>query len=247
MEILFQGLICHARVRDPADNIERQIAVLMNAPGHRPVFTVANTDIEAATNAPPIGSGPGVTCFGARDRIETNLGSGLSTVSLPNVPRLTDSRIASGGGAPNNVHPAVLGRNPNAAFHAYLELPVNGTLNELDLWEDQASFNGVAFGCIARTTIYSIATGANVIFEIRGRQLVVKPNARLILRNTSILGGGPPHPHFPEYKTFFLPPAAQVWPPIRTTVCPNGSPPPLLPACTGLIDLDVDCSNTQFP
>ena len=248
MEILFQGLICHARVRDPDDNIERDLAVLMGATGHRPILTVPNAFVDPSTTAPAIGNGIGVTCYGARDRVETNLPSGLSTISLPHVPRLSDPRIATGGGAPTTPHPNIRRRRADPKFHAYLELPAGGTVEELDFYLDSVAFNGHSFGCIARTTIYRKATSSNVTFRIRGKIVVVSPNARLFLTNASLAGGGAPaHPHFPEYRTFFDPQATTVWPPIATGTCESGSAPDPLPSCTGPIDLDVDCSNTQFP
>lgn len=248
MELQFQGLIVHARVTDPDDGIERQIAVLMAAPAHVPFVSLDPSHVREGTDAHGKCE-EDVCCFTLKDRVTSNLGSGLAKkVDLPSVPKL--KKVASGGGAPDTPKENVKKRKPDTKFHAYVELPPGGDLVELDYFATQVAFNGTSFGCIARTVRYVVpASGGDVTFLINGKKLIVADDAVLYIQNASLKGSSaPPHPHFPEYCEFFEPKATAIHSPDKTgqPECrkPLGEP---LPSCSGPISLDVDCSNSQFP
>jgi hypothetical protein len=253
MQLQFQGLIVHARVIDPRDGIERQIAVLMAAPEHKPIVAIRDDHIDfTKTKVTRIGHVNGVSCYALKDCVTTNSSGLAKKVHLPSVPKLGD--VSSGGGSPLNPKDSVKMRTPDPHFHAYVELPPGGDLEELDYFKVEVDFNGVSFGCIARTVRYDVSASSDVTFFIEGKELVVRPDAILYVQNASEekededdpTPPPPPHPHFPEYVEFWEPKATSIQSPNKGATCgqPHGKP---LPRCGGMISLDVDCSNSQFP
>ena len=242
MRLRFQGLIVHTEIDAVPEGRKIQIAVLMQHSVHRPVLTVRTADLKPGTNAPVIGTGPGVKCFSLKDRVTNSLGNGTATtVSLSRVPQI--DRLRSGGGG---IHPNVATRAAHANFHAYVELPPGGTLAVEDFYLDQVNFGATPFGCLGRTVSYDLIAAGNVTFTISGKDVVVDKNA--ILRISNREHDKTPGPSdYDAYKKFYRPAASAIEHPKRITPCDEGTAAPAENSCGEDADLEVDCSNTRFP
>lgn len=254
LEIRFQGLMTHARVKDGSGKMQQRV-VLYNVTHERHValMTIREKDIVRA----PAGdlTGTNVRCYKLRTKTEDKLTKITTSLSKTSLPILHLAGVQSLKGISNgrNAQDAIGMFTPTNDLPVLVDIP-DGALLVRNWFKDAADFGSGKPQCVPRTIVFTVNASANVTIHLDStggnRDVELFPDSLVYITNLSTATS--PSSHFHAKAAFFKDStdgkAVKVRDPVKNGLCNGvGGADDRFDTCNVGSTLSVECSNSTFP